>query len=141
MYKYDAISVGFYFSAHSLSVVPSNEQLFVLIATDQTQTLTSAGSLCIIMMATFWGWSSLEEDKTCSSKFFHVKGTKGKQIRKMTQEKLFDSIYTKGEYVGVETPKDKLWASHLIYTCFCNQGQMKLTNTWTWFSFNPVSGP
>lgn len=59
----------------------------------------------------------------CNSKFLCAKGKKGKQTWKITQEKLFDSIYTKGGYVGIETPKDKLWSNNLIYTCFYSQGQ------------------
>lgn len=84
-------------------------------------------------------WSFFKKDLTCSSGFFHVRGTKGRQMWKTSQGNLFDGVGTKGEYGGVETPKDKLSSSHLAHTWFSNQAQIKVTNTCTWFSFNPVS--
>lgn len=105
-----------------------------------TRTLTPAGSLCTKHPAKSGEWrSSFKKDLTCSSGFFHVRGTKGRQMWKTSQGNLFDRAGTKGEYGGVETPKDKLSCSHLAHTWFSNQAQIKVTNTCTWFSFNPVS--
>lgn len=130
----DAASAGFSLCSQFLS------PFFSARVISSTRTLTPAGSLYMIPTAKSGEWgSSFKKDLTCSSGFFHVRGTKGRQMWETSQGNLSDRAATKAEDGGVETPKHKLSCSHLAHTWFSNQAQIKVTNTCTWFSFNPVS--